>query len=82
MSEIDAQSVRSGKICQLDDIIVFHTLTEDDVKDIARLRIRELCGSLAAKGLKLEVADEVVENLTARGNDPVFGARPDRDPDS
>jgi ATP-dependent Clp protease ATP-binding subunit ClpB len=61
---------------RLDDVIVFHALGEEDVKEIARLQIRKLTEKLSQKGLSLQVSDDAVEQLAREGFDPVFGARP------
>ena len=63
-------------INRLDDMIVFHTLEEEDMTAITRLQIRELARKLAARGLSLDVSDEVVAMLARDGYDAVYGARP------
>jgi len=63
-------------INRLDDMIVFHSLEEEDMKAIARLQIRDLARRLAARGLSLDVSDEVVAMLARDGYDAIFGARP------
>ncbi|MGD8413308.1 MAG: ATP-dependent chaperone ClpB [Candidatus Latescibacterota bacterium] len=61
---------------RLDDVIVFHPLTEGEVQEIARLQLGRLAAKLADRGMSLEVSDDVVAQLSRGGYDPVFGARP------
>ncbi len=61
---------------RIDDIIVFHRLTQDLIKSIVQLQIHHLRRILDQKELKLEVTAKAVEELAREGYDPVYGARP------
>jgi ATP-dependent Clp protease ATP-binding subunit ClpB len=61
---------------RIDDIIVFHRLTQELIKDIVQLQIKQLEKILDQKDLSLEVTPEAVEELAREGYDPVYGARP------
>jgi len=61
---------------RVDDIIVFHPLTTEEMEQIARLQVDMLVERLAARGLALRVDEAALKELAARGYDPVFGARP------
>ena len=61
---------------RIDDIIVFHTLDENEVKTIAGLMIDMLNKRLQANDIKMEITDQALEFLSKSGFDPVFGARP------
>jgi ATP-dependent Clp protease ATP-binding subunit ClpB len=61
---------------RLDDIIVFQSLTDDEILSITELQIKLLELRLAGRGLYLEVAPDVVRVLAREGFDPVYGARP------
>ena len=61
---------------RIDDIIVFRQLTQDLIRDIVRLQLRQLNRLLAEKNLVLEIDDEAIEALAREGYDPVYGARP------
>jgi ATP-dependent Clp protease ATP-binding subunit ClpB len=61
---------------RLDDVIVFHALTNADIRSIARLQINRLAERLERRGIQLDVAPEVIAALAEEGYDPVFGARP------
>jgi ATP-dependent Clp protease ATP-binding subunit ClpC len=61
---------------RLDDVVVFHALVEEDIRQIVDLQLREITESLAAKGLTLVVTERVKGLLVQEGYDPTMGARP------
>ncbi len=61
---------------RVDDIIVFHPLSRQDIVRIVDLQLRHLERLLADKHLGLTVTTEAKELLANQGYDPVFGARP------
>ncbi|UQA21574.1 ATP-dependent chaperone ClpB [Stenotrophomonas sp. NY11291] len=63
-------------INRLDDIVVFHPLDKQQIKQIARIQMRGLEKRLAERGLKLLVSDAAFDLLGNVGFDPVYGARP------
>ncbi|AKC86101.1 ATP-dependent chaperone ClpB [Pseudoxanthomonas suwonensis] len=63
-------------INRLDDIVVFHPLDKQQIKQIARIQLRGLERRLGERGLKLELSEKAFELLGNVGFDPVYGARP------
>ena len=63
-------------INRLDDIVVFHPLDKQQIKQIARIQMRGLEKRLGERGLTLEVSDAAFDLLGNVGFDPVYGARP------
>jgi ATP-dependent Clp protease ATP-binding subunit ClpC len=61
---------------RIDDVIIFHPLSKEDLKSIVELLIREVEKRLAERQIKLEVNEEAKAWLVQKGYDPVFGARP------
>ncbi|MPN28584.1 Negative regulator of genetic competence ClpC/MecB [bioreactor metagenome] len=61
---------------RIDDIIVFHSLSEEDIVAIAKLLLADLIQRVAAQDIKLEISDDVVAHLAKEGTDLVYGARP------
>ena len=61
---------------RFDGVIVFHPLTPDDVQQIAYLMIGQVAERLEAKGMAFRATDEAVHELSEKGYDPKFGARP------
>ena len=61
---------------RLDDIIVFHYLEEEHVKQIAHLFINELTARMKEHEISLDIDELVIDKLAKDGFDPVYGARP------
>lgn len=61
---------------RVDEIIVFHPLSEEDIKQIVSLMIDVLVKRLQQSAISIEVSDEAKVLLAKKGFDPVFGARP------
>ncbi|MFI6076783.1 ATP-dependent chaperone ClpB [Actinoplanes sp. NPDC051343] len=61
---------------RLDDIVVFHALTKDDLAAIVDIQLGRLRARLAERRLSLEVTRSAVEWLGEHGYDPIYGARP------
>lgn len=61
---------------RLDDLIVFHALTRDDLRLIVDFELRKIRNRLEDQGLYLELNDEAKEFLINKGYDPEYGARP------
>ena len=63
-------------INRLDDIVVFHPLDKQQIKQIAKIQLVGLEKRLAERGIKLALSDKAYELLGNVGFDPVYGARP------
>jgi ATP-dependent Clp protease ATP-binding subunit ClpC len=61
---------------RIDDVIVFHPLTRDEVKTIVDLMIKRVKSQLRTKDLDLELTDNLKGWLAEKGYDPQLGARP------
>ena len=61
---------------RIDETIVFHELTMEEVTRIVDLMIARLSNQLAGQGIGLELTDEVKRHLAEHGYDPTLGARP------
>ncbi|HOA35278.1 MAG TPA: ATP-dependent Clp protease ATP-binding subunit [Bacillota bacterium] len=61
---------------RVDDIIVFHALNEEHIKQIIGIMLDELNSKIADYDLKIEVTPEARDALVKEGFDPAFGARP------
>ncbi len=69
-------SFRPEFLNRIDDIIVFDSLTRDQIKQIVEIQIRNLGDLLAQKGMTLKLSDAALEIIASEGFDPVYGARP------
>ena len=59
-------------------LMVFHALTNDNIKEIVKLHINYLQDRLETKKLHLEPTKEALDLLSKEGYDPKYGARPVR----
>ena len=61
---------------RVDDTIVFHQLTSDDIKKIAYRMLTVIKARIETLGIDISFTDEVVEKISSEGFDAVYGARP------
>lgn len=70
------QTFRPELLNRIDDVIIFHQLTEEQLRSVVDLLLKETAERLAERDMKIEVTDEAKAWLVKRGYDPVYGARP------
>ncbi|TMK85739.1 MAG: ATP-dependent Clp protease ATP-binding subunit [Actinobacteria bacterium] len=70
------RSFRPEFLNRIDEVIVFHSLTREDVKAIVDLMMRRVREQLKAKDVEIELTDEAKNLLAEKGYDPALGARP------
>jgi len=70
------KTFRPEFINRLDDIIVFHELTEEHLRTIVDLMVKDLQERLVERKILLEMTDGAKSWLAKVGFDPLFGARP------
>ncbi len=70
------KTFRPEFINRIDEIIIFHTLTEEQVKQIVDLQMKEISERLAEQNIAIELTEAAREWLAKEGYDPSFGARP------
>jgi len=63
-------------INRIDDLIIFHSLNMDHLKDIVRLEVKNVGKRLKEHGVELTISDAALEKLVKSGYDPTYGARP------
>jgi ATP-dependent Clp protease ATP-binding subunit ClpB len=61
---------------RVDEIIMFHRLTEAQLKEIIEIQLRTLRARLADRHIDLTLSDSAKEHLVKVGYDPTYGARP------
>jgi ATP-dependent Clp protease ATP-binding subunit ClpB len=61
---------------RIDDIIFFHALRREDIRQIVDIQLRGLLGRLADRNITLELSDRARDVIIEDGYDPVYGARP------
>ncbi len=61
---------------RIDEIIIFHSLTQEQIKQIVDLMLNKVYRQIRAQGMNMEVTEEVKDILAKEGYDPALGARP------
>ena len=61
---------------RIDDTIVFHQLSREDIRKIASKMLATVSERLNGIGISLTVSEEALDKLSDQGFDPVYGARP------
>ncbi len=70
------QAFRPEFLNRIDEVIVFDSLTMDDLKRIVEIQANELMKRASATGLTMSLTDAAKEYLAVNGYDKDFGARP------
>jgi ATP-dependent Clp protease ATP-binding subunit ClpB len=61
---------------RLDDIVVFHSLTREQIAEIVNLQVAQVIARVAERGVEVTVTEKARELLGNLGYDPTYGARP------
>jgi ATP-dependent Clp protease ATP-binding subunit ClpA len=75
MNELRA-GFRPEFLNRIDEIIVFHGLKAEHLKQIVTIQMEDVRKSLADRHIRLTLTDEASAHLVETGYDPVYGARP------
>lgn len=71
------RTFRPEFVNRVDEIIVFHALSTEHLKEIVKLQLKDVEDRLKeSAGLTMEVTDKAKERLIQEGSDPDYGARP------
>ena len=69
-------SFRPEFLNRIDEVVLFHKLKVEHLREIVDLQLRHLIDLLAERGIELDVPSETLDSLARQGYDPAFGARP------
>ena len=61
---------------RVDEVVVFHSLTREQLKQIVGIQLQRLRARLAERKIEVELSDAALEHFANAGYDPVYGARP------
>ena len=61
---------------RVDDVVIFHALSIENIKEILEIQLRNLRKRLAERKMDLHLSDRAKQILAKEGFDPVYGARP------
>jgi ATP-dependent Clp protease ATP-binding subunit ClpB len=71
-----SQHFRPEFINRIDESVVFHPLTQEQIRAIAKIQLRALTARLQEKEIGIKFSDAAIDMLGEAGFDPVYGARP------
>jgi ATP-dependent Clp protease ATP-binding subunit ClpB len=74
--EVLREHFRPEFLNRIDDIVVFRSLTPDELTQIVDLQVRQLTQRLENNHITLVLTDRAKKHLALTGYDPVYGARP------
>jgi len=61
---------------RIDEVIIFHRLTREDLRQIVDIQLRRVQARLEEQGYAMQVSEQAKDYLAEKGYDPVYGARP------
>jgi ATP-dependent Clp protease ATP-binding subunit ClpB len=70
------QHFRPEFLNRVDDIVIFHRLGREQLREIAEIQLDHVRGLLAKRGVTLSLTEAATDLLIEEGYDPVYGARP------
>ncbi|MBW6514299.1 MAG: ATP-dependent chaperone ClpB [Candidatus Syntrophosphaera sp.] len=70
------QYFRPEFLNRLDDVIIFHRLSKENIRQIVAIQLKQLAGRVREKGIELDWTQALVDHIATAGYDPQFGARP------
>ncbi len=76
MERMLKQTLRPEFLNRIDEIIVFHPLSLDEIRQIVELQFKHIQKKLNNQGIELFLSDDARMHLAKEGYDPAFGARP------
>jgi ATP-dependent Clp protease ATP-binding subunit ClpB len=74
--EVMRQSFRPEFLNRVDEIVVFHPLAREQLREIVEIQLGRLRKRLEERKIELELTDKALDYLAERGYDPSYGARP------
>ncbi|MBH2503743.1 ATP-dependent chaperone ClpB [Neisseria meningitidis] len=67
---------RPEMINRIDEVVVFHGLDQDNIRNIAKIQLKGLEKRLEKQNLRLTVSNAALDIIAKAGFDPIYGARP------
>jgi len=76
IEEVLAVTFKPEFLNRIDDTVIFHRLSKEDIGRIVDLQVEQLIGRVRERGVEIELTDEARTLLANLGYDPTYGARP------
>lgn len=70
------QTFKPEFLNRVDEIITFNKLTDENIRNIAEIMLREVTSRINALDIQIDFSGDVIAYLAKEGFDPVYGARP------
>jgi len=76
IEEVLAATFKPEFLNRIDDTVIFHRLSKQDIGRIVELQVDQLVGRVRERGIEIELSDDARTLLGNLGYDPTYGARP------
>jgi ATP-dependent Clp protease ATP-binding subunit ClpB len=76
IEEVLAATFKPEFLNRIDDTVIFHRLSKEDIGRIVELQVAQLVGRVRERGIEVELSDDARTLLGNLGYDPTYGARP------
>jgi ATP-dependent Clp protease ATP-binding subunit ClpB len=76
IEEILATTFKPEFLNRIDDVVIFHRLSKEDIARIVELQVDQLVGRIRERGIEVELTEDARTLLANLGYDPTYGARP------
>jgi len=76
IEEVLASTFKPEFLNRIDDTVIFHRLSKEDIGHIVKLQVGQLVGRVSERGIEVELTDDARTLLGNLGYDPTYGARP------
>ena len=74
--EVLKRTVRPEFLNRIDEVIMFEPLSQEDIREILRMQMRDLQDKLLENGVTIEFTQEFEDYMSTKGYEPAYGARP------
>jgi ATP-dependent Clp protease ATP-binding subunit ClpB len=76
IEEVLATTFKPEFLNRIDDVVIFHRLSREDIARIVELQVQQLVGRVRERGIEIELTEDARTLLANLGYDPTYGARP------
>jgi ATP-dependent Clp protease ATP-binding subunit ClpB len=76
IEEVLATTFKPEFLNRIDDVVIFHRLSKQDIGRIVELQVRQLIARVRERGIEVELTEDARTLLANLGYDPTYGARP------
>ncbi|MBU1052423.1 MAG: ATP-dependent chaperone ClpB [Proteobacteria bacterium] len=76
VTEVLKASFKPEFLNRIDETIIFHNLSPEQIGEIVKIQIKKLEARLAEKNINLVLSEDAIKLIVDKGYDPVYGARP------